>query len=344
MSTIAFVGCGHIHIPGFIRMIKGRSDVKVKSVWDHNPDRAKPRAAEVEAAVVADPQEIWNDEEIQAVIIASETDRHEELVKAAAKAKKHLFVEKPLGMGSRDAYAMAKAITKAGVMFQTGYFMRGLPVCQFMREQIQKGTFGKITRIRGSNCHAGALKGWFDSKPNDVASDWRWMANPEISGCGAFGDLGTHSLDILIWLMGEVEAVAAHVDNGTGRYPNCDETGESLIRFASGTIGTLAAAWDDLANPASLIISGTEAHAAVINGKLYLTCPKIEGADGKEPWSQLPEELPHAFELFLNAVGGRSDVPLVSAQEAAYRSAVMEAMYKAAKGGRWVRPKAPPEE
>ena len=344
MMTVGFAGCAHIHTPGFIRMIKGRTDVKVKSVWDHNVERAKQRAAELQAVVVTDPREIWKDAEIQAVIIASETDRHEELARACAKAKKHLFVEKPLGMGSRDGYTMAKAIDKAGVIFQTGYFMRGDPMHRFLREQIQQGTFGKITRVRGSNCHAGALKGWFDSRPNDAVGDWRWMADPNVSGCGAFGDLGTHSLDILIWLMGEIEAVAAHVDNGTARYLNCDETGEALIRFANGTIGTLAAAWDDLANPASLIISGTEAHAAVINGKLYLTSGKIEGADGKQPWTMLPEPLPHAFELFLNAVGGEAGVPLVTAQEAAYRSAVMEAMYKAAKGGRWVRPKAPPVE
>ena len=50
------------------------------------------------------------------MIICSETNRHQELVVAAAKAKKHMFVEKPLGMGAKDSYAMAKAITKAGVL------------------------------------------------------------------------------------------------------------------------------------------------------------------------------------------------------------------------------------
>ena len=82
---------------------------------------------------------------------------------AAAAAGKHMFVEKPLGMGAVDAYRMAEAIEKAGVLFQTGYFMRGNPIHLFLREQIAAGSFGKITRIRHSNCHAGSLGGWFDA-------------------------------------------------------------------------------------------------------------------------------------------------------------------------------------
>jgi predicted dehydrogenase len=206
--------------------------------------------------------------------------------------------------------------------------MRSSPVAQFLKAQVDSGAFGKITRVRGSNCHSGALGGWFDK-------EWRWMADPTIAGCGAFGDLGTHSLDLLIWLCGEVSAVTAQLDNGKARYPDCDETGEALLRFKSGAIGTLAAAWDDLANPVSLIISGTEAHAAVIDGELFFTCKNVEGADGKTPWTKLPAAKPHAFELFLDALVGKP-AELVGAREAAYRNVVMEAMYEAAKEERWV--------
>jgi predicted dehydrogenase len=148
MIQIAFVGVGHIHIPGFIAMLKKRTDVKVKSVWDHDGARAKKRADELGAAPVSDLAAIWADPEIAGVVICSETNQHEKLVLAGAKAKKHLFVEKPLGLGSQDAFRMAKAIEKAGVLFQTGYFSRGSPVSLFVREQIEKGSFGKITRAR----------------------------------------------------------------------------------------------------------------------------------------------------------------------------------------------------
>lgn len=333
MITTAFLGCGHIHTPGFIRMLAPRGDVRVKWVWDHDRPRAEKRAGELKAAVADRVETVLGDAEVSAVIVASETDRHAALVVPAAQAGKHLFVEKPLGLSAVDAGAMADAIERAGVLFQTGYFMRSAPIHRFLKQEIDAGRFGKITRVRASNCHSGALGGWFDT-------EWRWMADLAQAGCGAFGDLGTHALDILIWLLGPIDAVAALTDRGTGRYGATDETGEALLRFRSGVIGALAAAWDDLANPASLIISGTEAHAAVINGQLFYQCAKAQGADGKAPWTQLPPGLPHAFELFFDRLAGK-DAPLVGAREAAYRNAVFDAIYAAARSRAWVAPGAP---
>ncbi len=333
MLNVALVGAAHIHTPGFIKRLKERgADVSVKAVWDHDAQRAAKAAGDLGTQAVEDVKAIWKDKRINAVVICSETNRHQELVLAAARAKKHMFVEKPLGMGSKDAFAMAKAIEKAGVLFQTGYFMRGSPVHQFLRDQIAKGNFGKITRVRHSNCHAGSLKGWFDT-------DWRWMADPAIAGCGAFGDLGTHVLDILLWLMGDVERVAADINVVTSRYGDCDESGEGLMKFTSGVVGTLAAGWVDIANPVTLLISGTEGHAHVDSNQLFFQSSKVPGADGRQPWTDLPPAWPHAFELFLDAAMGKQGVPLVTPAEAAKRSAVMEAFYKAAATKKWVAPK-----
>lgn len=334
MINVVLLGAAHIHTPGFVKRLKARTaEVAVKGVWDHDAARAAKTAAELACPVSEDYKALLSDKQIQAVVICSETNRHQELVLAAARAKKHMFVEKPLGMGSKDAFAMAKAIEKAKVLFQTGYFMRGSPAHQFLREQVRKGTFGKITRVRMSNCHSGSLKGWFDT-------DWRWMADPAIAGCGAFGDLGTHVLDILLWMFGDVEQVAAQISVVTSRYGNCDETGEGLMQFANGAIGTLAAGWVDVANPVSLIISGTEGHAHIVGGNLFFQSSQVPGAEGKEPWTDLPAAWSHAFELFLDAVMGKENVPLVTPSEAALRSSVMEAFYKAAQTRKWVAPKA----
>ena len=329
--TIGLAGAAHIHTPGFIKMVKTRPDVKVKYVYDYDAARAEKNAKELEAKVAASPDEIWSDAEVKAVAIYSETDRHLDLVLAAAKAKKPMFVEKPLGLGAKDGYAMADAIEKAGVLFTTGYGMRTSPVHLFIKDQIAKGSFGKITRVFGSACHSGSLGGWFDK-------EWRWMADPKVAGVGAFGDLGTHSLDLLMWLMGDVESVAADIKVVTGRYGDCDETGEALIRFKSGVIGTLAAAWVDVANPVSLMVSGTEAHAAVIQGKLYFKSAKVQGADGNKPWTELPPAKPHPVLMFLDAVQGKGEPALVAPREAAARSSAMEAIYEASREKKWVTP------
>jgi len=330
MTNIAILGCAHIHTPGFVKKIKDRSDVMIKTIWDHDPARGQKYADDVQARFIGDLKPILADPEIHAVVICSETNRHHDLVVPAAEAKKDLFVEKPLGFASDDGYKMADAIEKAGVKFQTGYFQRGNPIHLFLKEQVDKGLFGKITRVRGSNCHAGSLGGWFDT-------DYRWMADPKIAGCGAFGDLGTHSLDILLWMFGEVTSATGAVAMGTARYPDCEETGEAVLKFKSGTLGTLAAGWDDVANPVTLLISGTEAHAVVVNGQLFITSKQLN-SDGKSAWTALPPAKPAGFDAFLEAISGK-DATLVTPREAAYRSAVMEAIYEGAKHNNWETPK-----
>ena len=75
--------------------------------------------------------------------------------------------------------------------------------------------------------------------------------------------------------------------------------------------------------------------------QLYLQCKNIEGADGKEPWTKLPEQRSAGFDAFIDAISGkdRSKLALVPVREAAYRSAVMEAMYEGARQRKWVAPK-----
>ncbi|RME50448.1 MAG: gfo/Idh/MocA family oxidoreductase [Caldilineae bacterium] len=330
MKKVALIGCAHIHTPGFVKRLLARDDVKTVAVWDPDPARSRKRAEELGAPVIETPDAVWADDGIEGVIICSETDLHEELVLAAAQAGKHMFVEKPLGLGAADANRMAAAIEAAGVLFLTGYFQRGLPAHQFLKQQIQQGTFGQITRVRFSNCHGGSLGDWF-------TPEWLWMTDPKRAGVGAYGDLGTHALDLMLWMLGEVEQVTATLRVVTGRYgPACDETGEGLLRFRNGVIGGLAAGWVDVADPITCLVSGTEGHAYVCNRReVFIKSEHLPGADGQSPWTDLPEAWPHAFDLFLDALNGK-DVPLVGAREAAYRSVVMEALYRAAAQNAWV--------
>lgn len=333
MTTVALVGCGHIHTPGFVERLVARADVRVKTVWDHDGARAQAHAGQLGATAVADAHTIWQDDEVTAVIICSETDKHEAFVLPAAAAGKHLFVEKPLGIASADAIKMAAAINEAGVIFQTGYFQRGYATNQFLRQQIEQGHFGQITRLRLSNCHSGSLGDWFTPK-------WLWMTDPAVAGVGAFGDLGTHALDLLLWFMGhDVERVTAVLRTALARYgKNCDEYGEGMLQFSNGAIATLAAGWVDVADPVTVQIAGTEGHAVVVHGELFFKSSHVAGADGKTAWQDLPAAWPHAFELFLDALVGQAELPLVTADEAAQRNVVMEALYQAAQSETWVVP------
>ncbi|MBV9865615.1 MAG: Gfo/Idh/MocA family oxidoreductase [Abitibacteriaceae bacterium] len=328
--TLALVGGAHIHTPSYINEMKNRANAKVKYAWDRDPQRAAKRANELKCRMAISPNEIWSDPEVTGVVICSETNQHHDLVLAAANAKKHMFVEKPLGITARDSADMAAAIEKANLIFTTGYFMRTNPQHIFLKDQVAQGNFGKITRIRGSNVHNGSLGGWFDG-------EYRWMADPKIAGVGAFGDLGTHSLDILMWLLGDVDAVTADINVVTGRYGNCDESGEALLRFKNGVAGTLAAGWVDVDNPVTLLISGTEGHASIERGNLYFKSSKVPNANGSEPWKTLPPGLPAPIQQWMDAIEGKPAPGLVTPREAAARVSVMEAAYQSARSQSWAR-------
>ncbi len=328
MQTLALISAAHIHTPRFIQFMTERDDIHLKYVWDDDEARGKKAAEKAGASFISDLNVILDDKELTGAVVCSETIKHEELIMPILKAKKHLFVEKPLGFAAADAARIAAAINEADVLFSTGFFQRSLAYNQFLKAQIEAGHFGEITRVRHSNCHQGSLDGWFDG-------EWRWMADPKQAGVGAFGDLGAHSLDILIWLLGDVEAVTGSIKSVTGRYDDCDEVGEALLKFKNGCIATLAAGWVDAFHPFTLQINGTEGNALIINKELYFQSKHVEGSSLQEVWTDLPEAKGHAFEIFLDALSDPT-VKLISASETAYRNLVMEAIYKASDSASWV--------
>ena len=331
MTSVALVGCAHIHTPKFVAMLLAREDIKVPVVWDHEPARAERTASRLGASVALDLEPIWADDRIRAVVICSETARHGALVMPAVRAGKHIFVEKPLAIGGRDAGDLAEAIEAAGLIFSTGYFLRGLAAHRFLRDEIAAGRFGRISRISVSLAHAGALAGWFDD-------EWRWMADPSLAGFGALGDLGSHGLDLVLWLLGhrvDVVRVAAWTGSLTGRYGAIDECGQALLELADGSAASLWASWVDAADPVQLVVTGTHASAAVLDGRLSYR-RTLAGIDPEVPAQALPAELPHAFELFLDAITSGDGQDLVTPGQAARCSVLVEALYRAAGERTWV--------
>ena len=342
MKKLALLGASHIHTPGFVDMLAARTDVSVAAVWDPDPAIATKYAARFQCRAAPRPATVLGTPDLDAVIVLSQTNRHEELVQQIARAGKHCFVEKPLGMGLADARNMLQALEAAGVIFHMGYFNRTIPAHRLLKRLIAEQAFGAISRMRLVFGSPAAINGVF-------RGDWEWMADPKQAGVGAFGDLGTHKLDLLLFLVGDtarLEAVTAAFSRPIGRYPRGEECGEAILHFDNGTIATLAASWVDLIEPASLLITGTKGHAVIRNApgmphndwdnELFLLTDAVHGAAGKEPWTDLPSALPRPLEQFIDAVvQGRRD-HLVSVRDAAYSSYVMEMISTAAAERRWL--------
>ena len=144
-------------------------------------------------------------------------------------------------------------------------------------------------------------------------------------------------LDIMMGLCGDVDSVTAETRVVTGRYGDCDEAGEALLRFKSGVIGNLVASWVDVWDPVTLQISGTEGSAVIVTGELFFKCAHVKGADGARPWTELPAGQAVPLQQFVNAVAGQKGMPLVPVREAAARVTVMEAAYRSSKVGSTVK-------
>lgn len=328
MQTTAFLGTAHIHTPGFIAMLGKRDDVRVKAVYDHDTARAQKNAEKLNSQTVDSVQQIIDDPEITSVIIASETAHHLELVQAAAAADKHLFVEKPLAINADVAAQMTDVIKKTGVFFQTGFMLRSTPHMQFIKQEIERGNLGKITRMRVANCHNGVQRHLFDD-------EWKWIADAQLAGGGGFADLGAHALDILLWILrpscGQVQKAVASLGSGFGRYGDIDEYGVGILSFQNGAIGELAASWTDAKLRAPVEVHGTEGEIIVNGTEVSYYSEKVEGADG-DIWTDLPAQQPHPFELFWDKLEGKPlQLDLISAEEAATGSILMDQMYQTAR-------------
>jgi predicted dehydrogenase len=330
MPNIAFAGVTHIHTPGFINKTLKDSRSKTIGVFDKDNERAQQAADKLNCPVI-DLEKIITDDNIDGIVICSETINHYDLISQLVKTGKALFIEKPVGFSSQDSKNISSNIKENNNIFQTGYFMRAMPIHLYLKKAIENNAFGKITSINMSNCHAGAINGIFDK-------DYRWMADTKQCGYGGFGDLGFHSLDIMQWMIGKPKRVIASIDTILKKYPDIDEYGQGLLEFENGIFGHLRAGWVSDKNPISFELSGTEGHAYISQGKLFVFSEKLNGGDGTEAITDLPDAHPHPFQVFIDHLSADTSSPLIPLNEAVAVDITMDAFYESAKKGSWVEP------
>ena len=317
---LAVLGCAHIHMADVVEAVRARPEVTVTAVWDEQSRRAAYWGERLGAPAVATPEEAVAAAE--AVVVMSETVRHEALVRPAAEAGLDVFVEKPLGRSGAEAAIIADAVAHAGVRFHTGYLLREVDGHCRVRELLTEGALGDALRVRAFFAHPGALAGWFAEYP--------WTTDPDAAGFGGFGDEGIHALDLLCWLL-DRPAVAgtANIDRVTPE-ARIDERGEALVRFEGGVVGSFGGGWTEPRLTSELFVAGTHGRARVVDGELMVETGNGERHPSSMPAAQQP------IERFLSVVAGQSDEPLVAVRDAAEHCRVLESLYDAAAEARWV--------
>jgi 1,5-anhydro-D-fructose reductase (1,5-anhydro-D-mannitol-forming) len=167
------------------------------------------------------------DAEVDAVYVATPPSTHMEYAIAAAEGGKPVYVEKPMAMNLRECEIMRKACRKAGVPLYVAYYRRGLPRFLKIKEWIDSGAIGDIRFVRTVQM----------SKPFEGNAENFWRVNPAVSGGGLFLDVGSHTLDLLDYLLGPIRDVSGHASNLGSRYAAEDTVSGNYI-FESGAHGT----------------------------------------------------------------------------------------------------------
>jgi myo-inositol 2-dehydrogenase/D-chiro-inositol 1-dehydrogenase len=173
-----------------------------------------------------DPRTLFNDQDIDAVIICSSTDTHADFIIAAAKAGKHIFCEKPIDVDVPSIVAAIEAVSKAGVLLQVGFNRRFDHNFRRIRELVQAGEIGQIHVVKITSR---------DPAPPPAA----YVA---VSG-GIFLDMMIHDFDMARFQADseivEVHAIGAVlVDPEIGKAGDVDTAVVSL-KFASGALGMI---------------------------------------------------------------------------------------------------------
>jgi len=231
---IGIIGCGGfarlVHVPNMLA--SGR--YHIVGTCDLDLDAAKEMQAQAEAQYATDdPQKIFQDSSIQAVLITTRHDSHASLSVQAAKAGKHILCEKPMGLNVAECRAVAEAVRQAGVVYTIGYNRGMAPLVMEAKRFLAQDQAKKLIYHR-------------IQAPFPVS---HWIHDARIGG-GRFIGEGCHIFDLLCELV-EAPPSSVYASGSTFLDPQIVKTTDSgivTLTFADGSVGTTLIASDGCAD------------------------------------------------------------------------------------------------
>ncbi len=292
------------------------------------------RAFDSLAGMLADPS-------IDAISICSPSGAHLDPALAAAAAGKHVVVEKPLEITTERCDQIIAATDKAGVRLGVTFQSRFHMAAQLFKSAMDAGRFGTVTL-------GDAYVKWFRSQQYYDSGAWRgtWA----LDGGGALMNQAIHSVDLLLWLMGDVEEVTGRIKTLTHERIEVEDVAVATLQFKSGALGVIEAT--TTAFPGSLkrieicgsagmaileeedlkqwqFVSETPEDEAI---RIRMAARTKTGGGASDPAAIGHHGHTMFFEDFVSAVNQRM-APLIDGREGRRSVEVIEAIYRSAKAG-----------
>lgn len=268
----AIIGCGVIS-KTHQEQIAAINGARLVAVADIAEEKAKSLAEKAGADWYTDYREMLKRKDIDIVNILTPSGMHAEMTIEAARAGKHVIVEKPMDITLEKAKAMIQECRQAGVKLSVISQHRFDPSTVRVKEDLEAGKFGNM--VLGH-----ATVNWYRSQDYYDSGDWRgtWA----LDGGGALMNQSIHTIDLLQYLMGPVESIYAHTATLAHQRIEVEDVAVATVKFKNGALGTISgttSAYPGLS--ARLEIFGTLGTAVIEHDRLthyYFRSAEEQGA------------------------------------------------------------------
>lgn len=349
---LGIIGCGGIannkHMPAY-RALSGEAEmVAFCDIIKERAEKANTEYGGGKGKVFTDYKLLLK-EDIDAVCVCTPNISHSVITVDALKSGKHVMCEKPMAINYKEALQMVKAQKETGKLLTIGYQNRYRPDSLYMKKECEKGTFGEIYYAKAHAIRRRAVP------------TWGVFLDEEKQGGGPLIDIGTHALDLTLYMMDNYEPSYAvgsvyhklnkdrDTANAWGDW-NCDEftvedSAFGFVVMKNGATIVLESSWAlntlDVGE-AQTAICGTKGGAdmsdglrinGVANGAQFVTRPEFQagGVDFFEGGTLKPEVL--EAKTFIDAVNGKGKLK-VEPEQAIVVTRILEAIYESAKSGK----------
>ncbi len=328
---IGILGCGNV-AKVHAEAIRHVPEMRLAAVCSRSADSAHRLSEQYGVPAYSELNRFLSDPASRAVSICTPSGTHSDLARAAARAGKHVMVEKPIDVSLDKADELIEECGKAGVLLGVSLQSRFLDAPRVLKRAVEAGELGRPVM-------AGAHIKWYRSPEYYRAASWRGTLT--LDGGGALINQAIHTVDLLRWVMGPVEAITAYAGRRMHETIEGEDTLVAALKFQSGALGVIEAATSVYPGfKRRLEITGTEGTAildgdnittwALRNGSANPAPPSKDVADGSadpmaidfEGHRRVMEDFAAAIQEgrqpFVNGSEGRKSLELVLA---AYRAA-----------------------
>jgi predicted dehydrogenase len=211
--------------------------------------------------VTTDWRRVVEDKDIDIVDICTPPGTHAEIAAAAAAEGKAVFCEKPFATSYAEGRNALEAARRAGVLNAVGFNYRRLPAVSLMKRMIDEGAIGRLQLWRGC---------WLSDEFVDPQIPFDWRFDRRMGGT-TIADLGSHLIDMAIWMVGDIAEVSAQSATfvaeradpeqpGAARPVTIDDASSALMRFSAGARGVLEMARSCVRRPCDFTVevNGTQ--------------------------------------------------------------------------------------